>query len=105
MDGQAGPNTRPARWIAELDRTYDQLGHPPSWTSQVWRMAELDRTRDQLSHPPSWDDRVVLVLSAMLLSQDCIELALISYRSKLPLELYNKNRENSSSRIKFRVFV
>ena len=61
--------------------------------------------RDQLDHPPSWDDFVVLILSIMLLSQDCIELALVSYRSKFPLELYNKNRENSSSRIQFMVFI
>ncbi|KAF3520393.1 hypothetical protein DY000_02060329 [Brassica cretica] len=31
--------------MAELDRTRDQLGHPPSWTSPVRRMAELDQTR------------------------------------------------------------
>ncbi|KAF3502033.1 hypothetical protein F2Q69_00042343 [Brassica cretica] len=40
--------------MAELDRTHDQLGHPPSWTSPVRRMAELDRTRNQLGHPPNW---------------------------------------------------
>ena len=44
--------------MAELDRTRDQLGHPPIWTSQVRRMAELDRTRDQLGHPPSWTSQV-----------------------------------------------
>lgn len=46
----------------------------------------------QLGGWPSWDDRIVLILSATLLSQDCIELALVSYRSELPLDLYNKNR-------------
>ncbi|KAF3531732.1 hypothetical protein DY000_02040848 [Brassica cretica] len=34
---------RPARPSAEVDRTRDQLGHPPSWTSSVWGMAELKR--------------------------------------------------------------
>ncbi|KAF3504193.1 hypothetical protein F2Q69_00042033 [Brassica cretica] len=64
--------------MAELDRTRDQLGHLPSWISPVWRVAELDQTRDHLGHPPSWTspvrrmaswiDRIVLVMSAMLLS-------------------------------------
>ena len=31
--------------MAGLDRKRDQLGHPPSWTSPVWRMAELERSR------------------------------------------------------------
>ncbi|KAF3575584.1 hypothetical protein DY000_02031104 [Brassica cretica] len=114
--------------MAELDQTSDQLGGWPSWiecaTSSAIRRAgpvqfggwpswiecaissAIRRAGPvQFGEWPSWDDRVVLVLSAMLLSQDCIELAFVSYRSELPLELYNKNRENSSSRIKFMVFV
>ena len=42
--GRAGSNTRPARPSPELDRTRDQLSHPQSWTSPVWRMAELERS-------------------------------------------------------------
>ncbi|KAF3540673.1 hypothetical protein F2Q69_00023129 [Brassica cretica] len=47
-----------------------------------WPSAELDRTHDQLGHPPSWNDRAILVLSAKLLSQDCIKLALVSSQSE-----------------------
>ena len=43
-DRRAGSNTRPARRMAELDQTRDQLGHPQSWTSPVRRMAELDQS-------------------------------------------------------------
>ena len=52
-DGRAGSNTRPARPSAELDqissadgqldRTRDQLVHPPRWASTVRQMAELER--------------------------------------------------------------
>ncbi|KAF2571321.1 hypothetical protein F2Q70_00004004 [Brassica cretica] len=91
--------------MAELDRTRDQLGGWSSWiecaiSSPIRRAGPV-----QFGGRPNWDDRIVLVLPAMLISQDCIELSLVSYQSELPLELYNKNRENSSSQIKFMVFV
>ncbi|KAF2573382.1 hypothetical protein F2Q70_00004460 [Brassica cretica] len=35
VDGRAGSNTRPAQPSAELDRTRDQLGHPPSWNDRA----------------------------------------------------------------------
>ncbi|KAF3516535.1 hypothetical protein DY000_02059919 [Brassica cretica] len=49
--------------MAELDRTRDQLGHPPNWTGPARRMAELDRTRDQFGGWPSWNDRAVFIPS------------------------------------------
>ncbi|KAF2571315.1 hypothetical protein F2Q70_00004286 [Brassica cretica] len=82
-----------------------QFGGWPSWIERAISSAIRRAGPVQFGGWPSWDDRVVLVLSAILLSQDCIELALVSYRSELPLELYNKNCQNSSSRIKFMVFV
>ena len=98
-DGRAGSTTRPARRMAELDRSHDQLDHLPSWTSTALRMALLDRPCDQLSHPPSWttpvrrmaelNDHAVLVQSAKLLPRNLIKLALDSLWSEAPLELYD----------------
>ncbi|KAF2566570.1 hypothetical protein F2Q68_00025507 [Brassica cretica] len=85
-DGRAGSTTRPARpsaelnqsssGVAELDRTRDQLGHPPSWTRSVRRMASWIKHATSSSNRqdgpvqfggwPSWNDCAVFIPSSQL---------------------------------------
>uniref|UniRef100_M4F9U2 Uncharacterized protein n=1 Tax=Brassica campestris TaxID=3711 RepID=M4F9U2_BRACM len=98
-DGRTGSNMRPARPSAKLDRTHEQLGHPPSWTVQFGRWPSwIERAISSAIHRagpvqiggwPSLNDCTILVLSSRILSQDCIELALVLSRSEVTLELYD----------------
>ncbi|KAF3496669.1 hypothetical protein DY000_02053610 [Brassica cretica] len=123
-DGRAGSNARPARPSAKLDRTHDQLGHPPSWTSPVqlggwpsWIERSGSNARSfQLNHLPSWTSPVRRM--AELEGSRCFRPAgktslLGLYRTRYCFvsiggtvgTLRFRNRKNSFSRITFGLIV
>ena len=98
-----------------------QLVERASWTNHVVQLAEraswIDHTF-QLVRSASWNERTVqLSRSASRTNSSCLgpdlvpfhrastDQSLVSYRSELPLKLYNKNRKDSFSSMKSMVIV
>ncbi|KAF2620671.1 hypothetical protein F2Q68_00039308 [Brassica cretica] len=98
-----------------------QLARSACWNERAVQLVEraswIDHTF-QLVRSASWNERTVqLTRSASRTNSSCLgpdlvpfhrastDQSLVSYRSELPLKLYNKNRKDSFSSMKSMVIV
>ncbi|KAF3575326.1 hypothetical protein F2Q69_00059426 [Brassica cretica] len=97
---------KPARPSLELDRTRDQLGHPPRWTEHATSSAIRRTGLVQFGGWPSLNDRAVFISSSQLppLGLERMCYCFISIGVTVGTSRF-KNRKNSFSRITFGLIV
>ncbi|KAF2570604.1 hypothetical protein F2Q70_00003624 [Brassica cretica] len=93
--GELDRSHRPTRPFDELDRTH----------RRTRLFGELDRTHRPTHSFGELDHLLLQWTRPHALHRASMDQSLVSYRSELPLEIYNKNREDSFPRIKFMVIV
>ena len=91
-----------------------QLARSASWTErnvQLTRSASWTERNIQLARSASWTERNVQHARSArwtrtyAFHRTLADQSLVSYRSELPLELYNQNREDLFSEMKSMVIV